>query len=168
MSRGALSGPPERMRPMSLEQTRSAGEGLERSCQGTARGWITTSRPARGIELFSAWFPGEAYQKHRHDTYAIGLTTSGVQAFDYRGSVHVSTPGQVVVLYPDETHDGRAGADDGFGYRIVYVEPALLAEAVRALHGRPYPLPFVGDAVSTNPVLSHAIEEAFRGPLESL
>ncbi|HXJ77056.1 MAG TPA: AraC family transcriptional regulator [Candidatus Methylomirabilis sp.] len=153
---------------MCPEQTRSAGEGLERSCQGTTRGWITTTRPARGIELFSAWFPGEAYEKHRHDTYAIGLTTSGVQVFDYRGSAHASTPGQVVVLYPDEIHDGRAGTGDGFGYRILYVEPALLADAVRTLHGRPYPLPFVSDAVSTNPVLSHAIEEAFRGPLESL
>jgi hypothetical protein len=45
----------------------------------------------------------------------------------------------VVVLYPDEVHDGRAGTEQGFGYRIVYVEPALLVEAVRAIHGRPRP-----------------------------
>ena len=153
---------------MRLKQTRSAGEGLERSCQGTAASWIASTRPVGGVELFSAWFAGEAYQKHRHDTYAIGLTDSGVQVFDYRGSVHASTPGQVVVLYPDEIHDGRAGTDDGFGYRILYVEPALLAEAVRALRGRSYPLPFVSEPVSTNVMLSRAIEEAFRTPLESL
>ena len=153
---------------MRLEQTRSAGEGLERSCQGTVASWITSTRPVGGVELFSAWFAGEAYQKHRHDTYAIGLTDSGVQVFDYRGLTHVSTPGQVVVLHPDEIHDGRAGTTDGFGYRILYVEPALLGEAVRALRGRPYPLPFVGEAVSTNRTLSRAIEEAFRAPLESL
>ncbi len=153
---------------MRLEQTRSAGEGLERSCQGTAASWIASTRPAGGVELFSAWFAGEAYQKHRHDTYAIGLTQSGVQVFDYRGSVHASTPGQVVMLYPDEIHDGRAGTDDGFGYRILYVEPALLAEAVRALRGRPYPLPFVSEPVSTNATLSLAIEGAFGAPPESL
>jgi len=153
---------------MCPKQTRSAGEGLERSCRGTVSGWITSTGPVGGVELFSAWFAGEAYQKHRHDTYAIGVTDSGVQIFDYRGEVHAATPGQVTVLYPDEIHDGRAGTDDGFGYRILYVEPALLAEAARALRGRPYPLPFVSEPVSTNATLAHAIEGAFRVPLESL
>ncbi len=153
---------------MRLKDTRSAGEGLERSCQGAAAGWLVSSRPAGGVELFSAWFAGKAYQKHRHDTYAIGVTDSGVQVFDYRGSVRASTPGQVVVLYPDEVHDGRAGTDEGFGYRIVYVEPCLLADAVRTLRGRPCPLPFVSEPVSTNAMLSRAVDAAFRAPLESL
>src|SRR5437762_6537250 len=155
-------------RAMRLKETRSAGEGLERSCQGTVAGWLVSSRPAGGVELLSAWFAGKAYQRHRHDTYAIGVTDSGVQVFDYRGSVHASAPGQVVVLYPDEAHDGRAGTDDGFGYRILYVQPALLADAVRAIRGRPYPLPFVNEPVSTNATLSRAIEGAFRAPLELL
>jgi AraC-like DNA-binding protein len=153
---------------MRLQQSRSAGEGLERSCQGAVAGWLDSSRPAGGVELFRAWFAGEAYRKHRHDTYAIGVTDSGIQVFDYRGSVHASTPGHVVVLYPDEVHDGRAGNDAGFGYRIVYVEPCLLTDAVRTLRGRPYPLPFVREPVSTNAMLSRAIDEAFRAPLESL
>ena len=154
---------------MSLRQARSAGEGLERSCQRTAEGWLVTSTPAGGVELFTAWFAaGRAYQKHRHDTYAIGVTDSGVQVFDYRGSAHASTRGHVVVLYPDEFHDGRAGTEEGFGYRIVYVEPCLLTEAVLALRGRPYPLPFVSEPVSTNALLSRAIDAAFRAPLESL
>jgi AraC-like DNA-binding protein len=153
---------------MRLKETKSAGAGLERSCQGTVSSWIASTTPAEGVELFRAWFAGEAYQKHRHDTYAIGVTDSGVQVFDYRGSVHASTPGQVVVLYPDEVHDGRAGTREGFGYRIVYVEPSQLAEAVQALSGRSYPLPFVSEPVSTNATLSQALEEAFRVPLESL
>ncbi len=153
---------------MHLNETRSAGKGLERSCQETVAGWIASTRPVGGVELFSAWFAGAAYQKHRHDTYAVGVTDSGVQVFDYRGSTHASTPGQVVVLYPDEVHDGRAGSGEGFGYRIVYVEPSMLIEAVRDLRGQPSPLPFVSEPVSTNAILSHAIEGAFRGPLESL
>ena len=153
---------------MRLEQTRSAGEGLERSCQEAVTSWIASTRPTGGVELFRAWFAGAAYQKHRHDTYAIGVTDLGVQVFDYRGAVHTSTPGQVVVLYPDEIHDGRAGTADGFGYRIIYVEPALLTDAIRALRGKPYPLPFVSEPVSTNVTLSQAIEAAFRVPLEPL
>jgi AraC-like DNA-binding protein len=77
-------------------------------------------------------------------------------------------PGQVAVLHPDEIHDGRAGTEDGFGYKLVYVEPAVLAEAVRALRGRSYPLPFVSDVVSSNPTLARVVADAFRNPLESL
>jgi AraC-like DNA-binding protein len=120
------------------------------------------------VELLRAWFAGEAYADHRHDTYAIGLTDSGVQVFDYRGSRRVSLPGQVAALYPDELHNGRAGTAEGFGYRIVYVEPAQLAEALRALCGRPYPMPFIGEAVTANPWLARAIGRAFQAPLESL
>jgi AraC-like DNA-binding protein len=153
---------------MRSKQTTSAGEGLERSCQGAAASWIASAGPVGGVELFRARLAGEAYQKHRHDTYAVGVTDSGVQVFDYRGAEQSSTPGRVVVLYPDEAHDGRAGTDEGFGYRIVYVEPAVLSEAVRALRGRPYPLPFVSEAVSSNAQLAAAVATAFRAPLESL
>jgi len=150
------------------KEARSGGEGLERSCSRAIAGWIASARPVGGVELLRAWFAGEAYEKHRHDTYAIGLTDCGVQVFDYRGSVRTSARGQVVVLYPDEVHDGRAGTEEGFGYRIVYVEPSQLVEALRVLRRRPYPLPFVSEPVSTNARLSQAVEGAFRAPLEPL
>jgi len=153
---------------MRIEPTRSAGKGLEGSCREPGREWIASAGPVDGVELFRARFAGVAYRKHRHDTYAVAVTDSGVQVFDYRGTVHASSPGQVVVLYPDELHDGRAGTPEGFGYRIVYVEPARLAEAVRAVCGRPYPLPFVREAVSTSARLARAIDEAFRMPLQPL
>ncbi len=153
---------------MQPKDTRSAGEGLERSCRDPGTGWLLNSRPAAGVELLSAWFAGEAYRRHRHDTYAIGVTDSGVQVFDYRGSARASTPGQVVVLYPDEAHDGRAGTDEGFGYRIVYVDPPLLAEALRSVRGRPYPLPFWREPVAASARLSRALDAAFRAPLDPL
>ena len=141
----------------------SAGEGLVRSCN---RGdWVVTSHPGDGVELLRAWFGERAYERHRHDTYAISVTEAGVQTFDYRGRVERATPGEVVVLHPDEMHDGRPGTEAGFGYRIVYVEPARIAAAVRAIQGRAAPLPFVRDPVSRNPTLARAVTGAFQlGP----
>ena len=43
------------------------------------------------------------FSPHRHDTYAIGITTAGVQEFRYRGRRHICLPGQLHFLYPDET-----------------------------------------------------------------
>ena len=120
------------------------------------------------MELLHAWLHGVAYHKHRHDTYAIGLTDTGIQAFDYRGAAHISTPGQVVVLHPDEIHDGHAGTAAGFGYRLLYVDPAGIFDAVRVLCGRVCALPFVRAPVATNPTLSAAIQAAFQGTLEPL
>src|SRR5438309_3161573 len=159
--------PPGRLL-MRSKVTKSGGEGLERSCARTVTSWIASRAPADGVELFRAWFAGEAYQKHRHDTYAIGLTDRGVQAFDYRGAGRVSLPGQVVVLHPDEVHDGRAGTEAGFGYRIVYVEPSHMSEALRSVCGRPYPLPFVREPVSENGLLARAVRRAFAAPLDLL
>ncbi len=153
---------------MQHQQTRSGGEGLERSCDRRASSWIAGTGPVAGVELFRAWFAGEAYQKHRHDTYAIGVTECGVQVFEYRGAVQTSMPGDVVVLHPDEMHDGRPGTEDGFGYRIVYVGPARLAEAMRVVRGRPCALPFVDAVVSGSARLSRAVESAFLEPLGSI
>jgi AraC-like DNA-binding protein len=117
------------------------------------------------VQLLQAWFPGHGFDKHRHDTYAIGLTDVGVQAFDYRGVAEVSTPGKVVVLHPDETHDGRAGTPDGFGYRIIYVAPARIHEAARAIRGHPCALPFLREPVTANERLASTIKATFRlGP----
>ena len=145
---------------------RSGGEGLEGSC--SARDWVRSRAPVGGVELLRAWFSGRGFTSHRHDTYAIGVTEAGVQLFDYRGRVETSLRGQVVVLHPDESHDGRAGAEGGFGYRIVYVEPARIAAAVRAICGRRTPLPFVREPVSGNPILVRAVSTAFRTPPEPL
>ena len=38
-----------------------------------------------GIERIQAQFRGNAFEPHRHDTYALGVTIRGVQTFRYRG-----------------------------------------------------------------------------------
>ena len=148
--------------------TGTGGVGLERSCEAPRRDWIRSHEPSDGVQLLQAWFGGRAFDKHRHDTYAIGLTDTGVQDFDYRGVTQHSTPGKVVVLHPDETHDGRAGSRDGFGYRIVYVAPARIRDAARAIHGRPCALPFMREPVTRNVRLACAIDAAFRHGTEPL
>ena len=147
------------------KHSKASNIGLERSC---TQDWIQSTDTEYGVEFFEAWFQGHAYQKHRHDTYAICLTTAGVLAFDYRGNKEISTPGQVVVLHPDETHDGYAGAEGGFGYRQLYVEPALIFEAMQTMCPHPCSLPCVRTPVVMNRKLSAAIISAFEGTREPL
>lgn len=85
------------------------------------------ARPGRdGVELLQARFDRHVYDRHMHDTYAIGVTLRGVQRFWCRGSSHDSTAGQVIVIRPGEVHDGRSGAAGGYAYRMFYVRPGVL------------------------------------------
>ncbi|MCC8401010.1 AraC family transcriptional regulator [Paraburkholderia sp. MMS20-SJTN17] len=119
--------------------------------------WISRSEPTDGVERIEAFFHGNAYSLHRHDTYAIGLTLSGVQCFHYRRDLRTSLPGQTMVLHPDEVHDGQAGTNEGFRYQMIYVQPAAIQEV---LGGRP--LPFVEGGVTNDPRLFEATNTALR------
>jgi AraC-like DNA-binding protein len=146
----------------------SGGVGLERLCDDRSSDWMRQTDAVGGVELFEARLRRLAYRRHRHDTYAISLTELGVQAFTYRGATHVSTPGQVVVLHPDEPHDGHAGTEAGFGYRQLYIEPAMIFAATCALGDGVGFLPFVRQPVTMNPTLAAAIRSAFSPDRESL
>lgn len=115
-----------------------------------AGGWIV--RAPGDIERAEVCFSGVAFAPHRHDTYAIGITLGGVQSFDYRGTARHSLQGQVVVVHPDELHDGRAGDDRAFRYRVAYVAPSLIQ---KVLGGGP--LPFIEGGVSRDPRLRAAV-----------
>jgi AraC-like DNA-binding protein len=114
--------------------------------------WMAPS--AKGVERVGAHFLGHAFAPHRHDTYAIGVTTMGLQRFDYRGTSHTSSTGNVFILHPDELHDGRQGDERGFGYRCVYIDPELLREAAEARSA-----PFLNDPVSADTDLCAAVAQ---------
>ncbi len=92
----------------------------------TPRDWVRRAPQHGAVERIEAYFAGHGYDPHRHDTYAIGQTLAGVQSFRYRRSQRHSLPGGCLVLHPDELHDGEAGSQEGFRYRMLYVEPALI------------------------------------------
>lgn len=110
-------------------------------------------RAPGGVDRIEACFTGAAYAPHRHDTYAIGVTLGGVQSFDYRGAARHSLPGQLVVIHPDELHDGRAGDGAVFHYRTAYIRPADLQDVIG---GRT--LPFIEGGLSRDPRLVEAVD----------
>jgi AraC-like DNA-binding protein len=124
---------------------------MRRQAAKTDADWVRCAESIDGVERIEAWFKGKAYAMHRHDTYAIGRTLAGVQSFSYRGSRRNSLPGNTLVLHPDEAHDGQAGTDEGFRYRIVYIAPALIQDVLGGCA-----LPFLEGGVSTDPRLAAA------------
>lgn len=100
------------------------------------------------IERVANRLVGAAFSPHRHDTYTVALTMAGVQAFNYRGAMRRSLPGQVLILHPEEIHDGHCSDEAGFSYRAAYVPPTHVQTVLGCAE-----LPFVSNGVSTNPAL---------------
>lgn len=121
--------------------------------------WVRFAHTPGKIERLEAYFSGYGYEPHRHDTYAIGRTLSGVQSFRYRDSKQHSLPGGTIVLHPDEIHDGEAGTSEGFRYRMLYIEPALIQ---KILGGKP--LPFIAGGLSSDPRLFAAAGPLLKAP----
>jgi len=127
--------------------------------EAVRKDWLRYRSTAPGLDWAEAAFVGHRFSPHRHDTYAIGVTTQGLQAFRYRGAARLSGPGDAFFLHPDEVHDGGPGTEEGLGYRIVYVDPARIAEA---LDGGP--LPFVKDPVAHAGEIAAAVAAVFPHP----
>jgi AraC-like DNA-binding protein len=117
-----------------------------------------------------AHFHGHVYHRHSHETYSLGVTESGAQAFTCRGAGHVSTAGLVMAFNPDDPHDGHAATGDGFTYRMIHMAPDLLTDTFTELTGAAA-MPLFAAPVITDRSLARAIRRLHRsltGPASPL
>lgn len=118
----------------------------------TAGNWTRFWRipEAGAAEFLHAAYTDHAYDRHVHDRYVFGVTTGGTEGFWHRGALRTATVGQVVVVNPDDVHDGCSmERERAWTRRILYLDPALFAE-VQAEIGAPglplFPQGVLGDA----------------------
>lgn len=112
-----------------------------------------------GVEAIRARFAAHAYDLHRHDDWLVGVTDLGVQDFLCRGVRQRSTPGRVILIEPEEAHDGQAGAETGFAYRMLYLPQAWLRGALIDAPGGD---PGFSECLCDDPRLGWAIRTACR------
>ncbi|TCN74018.1 AraC-like protein [Vibrio crassostreae] len=81
------------------------------------------STPTEDISLIQAQYQEFAFQRHYHLDFHIGLITQGQQKFAYKGTSHHVGAGQVVIMPPDELHDGHSKLDSGYQVSVFAVSP---------------------------------------------
>ena len=120
-------------------------------------GSIWSRSLGEGLEIVETSGLKSGYAPHNHDSYVVGLTRHGVQRFRYRGEEQEAVRGQAFVLHPGETHDGRPGTENGYGYRSIHISPHHVADAAGGHH-----LPFVKDVVSSDQRLAAGIARLLK------
>ncbi|MCA6215481.1 AraC family transcriptional regulator [Ideonella sp. B7] len=99
-------------------------------------------RPAAlpGVELYRARILRHAFDPHAHDGYGLGMVEAGAQRFHYRGQDHEAPADALVLMQPGELHTGAPACPQGWTYRMLYVDEAVLqahlGEAAPAWHFR--------------------------------
>lgn len=119
----------------------------------TVHDWVKHAALPSKVERFEAFFGAHAFEPHRHDSYAIGRTISGVHRFSYRGEARWCMPGEIMIIHPDEPHDGWAGSEQGFRYLGIHVPPSLVQQIMQGK-----PLPFFKAGVSRDPRMAVAAQ----------
>src|SRR5262245_5655211 len=86
-----------------------------------------------GLEVMSARWVEHSFAPHMHDFYAVSLNYGGRGAFDCRGELRDAAPGTCNLIAPGEVHTGHATSRDGWIYRNLYIEPALMMSVLESL-----------------------------------
>ena len=76
------------------------------------------STETKEIGLIEANYRSFAFSRHYHLDFHIGLITGGQQKFHYKGSNHHVGKGQLVIMPPDELHDGQSILESGYQTRV--------------------------------------------------
>ncbi|MCO5414242.1 MULTISPECIES: AraC family transcriptional regulator [Ralstonia] len=113
----------------------------------------------RGVEAVAA-DSGHAFPRHTHGQFGIGIVDRGAQrSFSGRGTVEAGA-GDVITVNPFEVHDGTPIGDAGRAWRMLYLDPGVVAELATDLQPG-----HCGDAEFDRPVIHDADLAARMRPL---
>jgi AraC-like DNA-binding protein len=95
------------------------------------KGQFTMLRCAiAGVEAVEAR-TRHTFSRHTHERFGIGVIYHGAQKSQSgRGMVEAGA-GDTITVNPGEVHDGAPIGDTGRSWRILYFDPALIADTVR-------------------------------------
>ncbi len=87
-------------------------------------------RPAglAGVEALHARFVQHAYVPHSHPTWTIAVVHHGAARFALDATQQRAERGELFVLEPEAVHTGMAAVPEGWAYKVLYLDPALLHE----------------------------------------
>lgn len=88
-----------------------------------------------------------SFAPHFHEGFAIGVIESGADVFDYRGRQQIAAAGDIMLINPAEVHTGHAIDENGWAFRIMYVDPELLRRVREEITGKTSDVPFFSQTV---------------------
>lgn len=99
------------------------------------------------LECLYAEYLTFSFAPHFHEGFAIGVIESGADVFDYRGAERIAAAGDIMLINPSEVHTGHAIDENGWTFRMMYVDPELMRKVCEELTGKISDIPFFSKTV---------------------
>lgn len=81
-----------------------------------------------GVEALHARFVSHAYVPHSHPTWTVAVVHDGAARFEVDATQQRADRGELFVLEPEAVHTGMAAVPEGWAYKVLYLDPAVLFE----------------------------------------
>lgn len=108
---------------------------------------VSGKHPLTGVELLTARYIEHRFVPHVHDGFVIGMILEGAQRYRYRGAEHLAATGTLVLINPDEVHNGHKGHDAGWRYRAFYPDNVQIQQLLEELELPATHLPTFNDTL---------------------
>jgi AraC-like DNA-binding protein len=106
------------------------------------------------IECITANHSNHHFPRHFHETFPFGAVTNGILGFNYRGEKVSAWRGSINLANPGEIHDGFPLSDEGWQYRMFYVDLQFVNNITNSTQ-----FPWFNDGVIYDPHLSASIAQ---------
>ena len=81
-----------------------------------------------GVEALHARFVSHAYVPHSHPTWTVAVVHDGAARFEVDATHQRADRGELFVLEPEAVHTGMAAIPEGWAYKVLYLDPALICD----------------------------------------
>lgn len=115
---------------------------------------------SESINLIDARYQQFAFQRHYHLDFHIGLITQGEQRFHHQGQQHHIGQGQVVLMAPDELHDGNSVLERGYQTKVFAIDPNWLTQL--AQYTQPDQILSFRQTIISNPAIFNQLYQLHR------
>ena len=87
-----------------------------------------------GVEAVAA-DTARRFGRHAHEQYGIGLIERGAQKSASGRGLYEAGAGDLIMVNPGELHDGMPLGDGGRAWRMLYLEPSVVAGLMADMDG---------------------------------
>jgi AraC-like DNA-binding protein len=123
---------------------------------------FTLANAYGGIEMVRADYKGQAFSKHVHEGYTIGVIEKGAQRFYRSGEIHTADTNSIILVNADDVHTGESASSDGWQYRAMYPLPEHFENISNDLYDKGNFAPYFCSSVINDPLLTDQLRLLFN------
>jgi AraC-like DNA-binding protein/quercetin dioxygenase-like cupin family protein len=121
----------------------------------------------RHIEARFSQYAVDAFKKHTHETYAVGVVEQGPTNYFHINTTYVIQSGMTALINPGEVHACNPQPGAVWVYRMLYIDIDLMRDVASELWEAELPLPRLAPPVVEDSSLFQAFSELYTVFAES-